>query len=301
MRIGIDIPPKDEQGRILDAAGIMQRARMVEDSGLDGIWNGDGSYNRGRYTEVDPLAWSLVAATGTERIEVGLTVLQVPLREPVDLAQRLMTIHAVTRGRFTCGVGAGSTERGAFEAVGVPFADRFKLFYREMDTLRKLLAGEAVGPAYVPPWPEGLGGPRFVLGAWHSEVSLKHAVQEYDGWMSSSGMTNLKVMAEGIKRYRDLGGTRAMTTTCRVDLRAPNTKLDEDQAFNLVCGPEEAAERLGRVADLGYDDICLRFIDHRYDGPDLSNANYTPDDLEEIRSLFPKDPRPPYPGAPSGA
>lgn len=294
MRIGINIPHLDPEGRILDAKGIMQRAKMVEDSGLDGIWEGDASYFRGFYTECDPLMWTTLCAAATDHIEVGLAVLQVGLREPVDLASRLMSTAAVTRNRFTCGVGAGSTQRGAFEAVGVRFEDRFKVFYQKMDIIRRLVKGEEVDGTVIPPWPETKGGPHFVLGAWHSEISIKRAINEYDGWMSSSGMTNITVMAEGIKIYRDLGGTRAMTTTCPVDLRAPNRKLAEDEQFNLQCGPEEAAERLHRVAELGFDDICLRFSDHRHQGRTLGTASYTADDLAEIRSLLPKDDRKPY-------
>jgi alkanesulfonate monooxygenase SsuD/methylene tetrahydromethanopterin reductase-like flavin-dependent oxidoreductase (luciferase family) len=292
MRIGIDLPLVDHEGRVLDAPGVMRRAAMVEAAGFDGIWNGDGSYFRGSYTEVDPLAWMLLAVAATERVEVGVAVYQVPLREPVDLAQRLLTLHALARGRFTCGVGSGSTERGAFEAVGVPFADRFRIFHQNMEALRRLLAGEQVGPAIVPPWPEAAGGPRFVLGAYRSETSMRRAAADYDGWMSSAASTGLNLMAEGIRRYRDLGGRRAMAVTCRVDLRAPSTKLDPDAGFNLLCGPEEARDRLGRLAELGYDDVCLRFADHRDPGP--SRANFTADDLAEIRSLVERDPRPPY-------
>jgi alkanesulfonate monooxygenase SsuD/methylene tetrahydromethanopterin reductase-like flavin-dependent oxidoreductase (luciferase family) len=293
VRIGIDIPHSDEHGNVLDVQGIMRRARMVEAAGLDGIWNGDGSFFRGSYTEVDPLMWMAAAAAGTEHIEIGLTVLQVPLREPVDLAQRLMTITALTRGRFTCGVGAGSTERGAFTAVGVPFEDRFRIFHQNMARVRRLLRGEADGDAVLPTWPGAVSGPRLVLGAWHSAVSLKRAASEYDGWMSSSGMTNLHVMSEGIKRYRDLGGARAMTTTCRIDLRAPDQKLSDEEPFNLVCGPEEAAARLARVADLGFDDVCLRFVDHRQ-GLGFATPSYSDEDLEEIRALVPRDRRKPY-------
>lgn len=293
MRIGIDIPHSDENGNVLDIKGIMRRAAMVEAAGLDGIWNGDGSFFRGSYTEVDPLLWMAAAAAGTDDIELGLTVYQVPLRQPVDLAQRLMTITALTRGRFTCGVGAGSTEQGAFSAVGVPFEDRFRILYRDMARIRRLLNGEADDGAVLPPWPGLVRGPRFVLGAWHSPVSLKRAASEYDGWMSSSGLTNLRVMSEGIKRYRDLGGTRAMTTTCRIDLRAPSRKLGDEEPFNVVCGPEEAAERLGRVAELGFDDVCLRFVDHRQ-GMGFATPSYSEGDLEEIRSLVPKDGRRPY-------
>jgi alkanesulfonate monooxygenase SsuD/methylene tetrahydromethanopterin reductase-like flavin-dependent oxidoreductase (luciferase family) len=292
VRIGIDIPLNGPDGTLLDAAGVMRRAAMIEDAGLDGIWNGDASYFRGVYTEADPFQWMLLAAAATKHVEVGLTVLQVPLREPVDLAQRLLTIHALTNGRFTAGVGAGSTRGGAFDAVGVPFEDRFKILNSHMSVIRRLLNGEEAGQAKLPPWPRAKGGPRFVLGAWHSPLSLKRAVSEYDGWMSSSALTSLKVMGEGIRRYRDLGGRRAMTTTCRVDLRAPDKPLDREAAFNLMCGPRQAAERLHELAELGFDDICLRFVDHR-EKFGLGRANFTAEDLAEIRSLIPRDPRKP--------
>jgi hypothetical protein len=48
------------------------------------------------------------------------------------------------------------------------------------------------------------------------------------------------------------------------------------------------------VAELGFDDICLRFVDHTHPGPGLGNANFTAADLEEIRSLLPRDTRRPY-------
>lgn len=287
MRIGIDIPPNTPDGRLLDAKGLMARAKMIEDAGLEGIWFGDASYFRGSYTEVDPLQWCLLAAAATEHIEVGLAVLQVALREPVDLAQRLLTIHALTGGRFTAGVGAGSTYRGAFQAVHVSYDDRFKIFHAHMAKIRKLLDGEEVDDAVLPAWPGTKGGPSFVLGAWHSPVSLRRAARDYDGWMSSSGLTSIKIMTEGIKRYRDLGGQRAMTTTCRIDLSAPSTKLDENGPFTLLCGREEAAARLHRLTELGFDDVCLRFVDHKEEAANR-RRNFTAEDLAEIRSLLPR-------------
>jgi alkanesulfonate monooxygenase SsuD/methylene tetrahydromethanopterin reductase-like flavin-dependent oxidoreductase (luciferase family) len=265
---------------------------MVEAAGLDGVWKGDGSYFRGQYTEVDPLMWVLLVAAATETIEVGLAAYQVALREPVDLAQRLMTITALTRGRVTCGVGPGSTDTGSLAAVGVPFAQRFGVFHERMATLRRLLDGEPVGAALIPPWPEAVPGPRFVLGAWYGDRSVRLAAEQYDGWMSSAEMTSLRVMADGIRRYRDLGGTRAMTVTCRIDLRGPNRTLDEDGPFDLLCGPEEAAYRVHRLMELGFDDLCLRFVDHRTDPP--TPREFTADDLHQIRSLVPRDLRGPY-------
>jgi hypothetical protein len=46
MRIGLGLPFKDQQGQPLDAAGLGQRARWIEDAGLDAAWMGDASFRR---------------------------------------------------------------------------------------------------------------------------------------------------------------------------------------------------------------------------------------------------------------
>jgi hypothetical protein len=53
-------------------------ARRIEASGFPGIWVGD-SLGRGRPT-LDPLTALAALATATERVELGISVIQVPLR-----------------------------------------------------------------------------------------------------------------------------------------------------------------------------------------------------------------------------
>ncbi|TMA84288.1 MAG: LLM class flavin-dependent oxidoreductase, partial [Deltaproteobacteria bacterium] len=72
----------------------------------------------------DPLTALAVAATVTRRIELGTGVLQVPLRNPVELAQRVLTTHLVSGKRLRLGVGAGSTAAD-FAALGLDFTARF--------------------------------------------------------------------------------------------------------------------------------------------------------------------------------
>lgn len=286
MRIGIDIPLVDETGATLDAAGVMARAAMIEKAGFDGIWNGDGSYFRGSYTEVDPLQWMLLAVAATSRVEIGLAVYQVPLREPVDLTQRLMTLNRLAGGRFTCGVGPGSTRGGAFDAVGVEFEDRFRLMREHMAAVRALLRGDPVGAARLPPLPGACPSPRFVLGVWRSPRQLATAARDYDGWMTSCAKTSLRDMREAIARYRDAGGSRAMTTTCRIDLDGSRRPLESGAPFQLICGPAEAQDRLGQLAELGFDDVCLRFVTETR--PLIGTANYDAEQLGRIRALVPR-------------
>lgn len=302
MRVALNMPLLDSAGVPLDATGIATRAKAMEDNGFAGIWLGD-SFTPGM-TRPDPLMWLLVAAAATERIEVGTSILIVPLRDPVELAQRFLTLQALTHGRFTVGVGAGSTQNN-YEALGLDFDARFKRLNSHLKTIRALCNGEQVGDAFLNPWPSVTGGPPIVVGAWHSGIWLERSVRSYDGWMCSAGRTNFRTMKEAIARYRDLGGKRAIISSCMVDLSAPNAPLGDDESFHLRCGPEEAAERLHRVQELGFDDVLLVKLDHtrsrlghadREPGRTLSiyEADYRDGELEQIRSLLPVDPRGPW-------
>jgi alkanesulfonate monooxygenase SsuD/methylene tetrahydromethanopterin reductase-like flavin-dependent oxidoreductase (luciferase family) len=201
----------------------------------------------------------------------------------------------LTRGRFIVGVGSGSTKED-FDACGVDYERRFKLFSESISTIRRLCKGEVVGSADLNPWPVNAGGPPILVGAWASGVWLKRCAQEYDGWIASGGRTNFNTLREGIKRYRDLGGGRAVVATVPVDLTAQSTRLDDDGPFNLRCGPEEASARLQRLAELGFDDVLLyrvRSAQEREKSPGRSHyeADLDEENLSQIRAVLPKEPR----------
>jgi hypothetical protein len=135
-------------------------------------------------------------------------------------------------------------------------------------------------------------------------------------------------MKEAIKKYRDLGGKRAIISSCMIDLTAPTEPLSEDDPFHLRCDPKEAADRLHRVAELGFDDVLLVKQDHarsrilhsapanalHRDEPGSSNptdedtiksirqgrtlsiyeTDYDDEELPLIRSLLERDPRGPW-------
>jgi alkanesulfonate monooxygenase SsuD/methylene tetrahydromethanopterin reductase-like flavin-dependent oxidoreductase (luciferase family) len=277
MRVGFALPHQKPDGSALTAADVVARSQLIERIGFDGIWFGDSI---GRFTRPrpDPLMTLAVAASATQHIELGTAILQAPLRHPVELAQRLITLHALSDGRFSAGLGAGSTEAD-FLAVGVSYEDRFKALANALETVRKVFNGEDVGGAHLAIWPNTIGGPPILVGAWHSGPWVRRAAQEFDGWIAS-GRTSYNVIAEGIKRYRDAGGKRAVLGTVSVDLRAPSRRISDDEQFNLRCGLEEARERMQRVLELGYDDALLTSLDH-------TEADITEEDLVNLRSLVP--------------
>jgi alkanesulfonate monooxygenase SsuD/methylene tetrahydromethanopterin reductase-like flavin-dependent oxidoreductase (luciferase family) len=269
------LPFQQPDGSASTFAHVQARAQLIERIGFDGIWFGD-SIGRVRTPRPDTLLWLAIAAAATDHIEVGSAVLQVPLRHPVELAKRLFTMHGLTGGRFTAGLGAGST-RIDFDAVDVDYSQRFRLFNAALPIIRALCRGEEVNGVNLAPWPDTRDGPPIVIGAWESGIWVRRAAEQYDGWMAS-GRTTFRAMKEGIHRYRDAGGKRAMVVTVDVDLRAPHSQFSEDDRFSLHCDPQEAADRLQRLADLGFDDVCLVRYDH-------TEADLTEDDLIAIRAL----------------
>src|SRR5260370_21609503 len=95
--------PRDRPlGRIIDYA------RRLEKRGFPGIWVTD-SLGRGRPT-LDPLVALGVLSAATERVELGTAVLQVSLRNPIELAHRVQSVQAVSGGRLLLRLGSGSRQ-----------------------------------------------------------------------------------------------------------------------------------------------------------------------------------------------
>jgi alkanesulfonate monooxygenase SsuD/methylene tetrahydromethanopterin reductase-like flavin-dependent oxidoreductase (luciferase family) len=280
MRLGISLPYTQPDGSAPSAVQLAARAQLIESIGFDVIAQGDHVGSRLRPTP-DVLTWLSIAAAATHQVQLASGIIQVPLRHPAELANRLISLHAVSGGRFVAGLGAGST-RSDYDAVGVDYTARFKILRQDLPVIQALCRGQPAGAAYLHPWQNMLPGPPILIGAWASGQWVRHAARDYDGWMAS-GHTTFREIAEGIRIFRDYGGKRAMLMTVAVDLRVSRPRLSQDDQFTLACEPAEAAEWLHRLAELGYDDVCLQRFGH-------TEATLTADDLRQIRSLLPASP-----------
>ena len=271
MKLGIALPI-DFGGEIAGDA-ISEGARAAEAHGFDSVWFFD-SIGRGRMS-LDPLMGAAVAGAATSRIEVGIGILQVPLRHPVELAQRVLTAHLICGSRLLLGVGSGST-RGDFEAVGKRFEDRMTLLRDGLATMRRLWNGETVDGVNLSPSDAVRGGPSVLIGSWAGPRWIASAANDYDGWIASAFFSGYNTLSDGLARYRAAGGQRAIVTNISLDLNAPTEWLrDTESAYHLRCAPPDASARLQRLADAGFDDAV---VVHR---------SAAPPDLAAIRALLP--------------
>jgi alkanesulfonate monooxygenase SsuD/methylene tetrahydromethanopterin reductase-like flavin-dependent oxidoreductase (luciferase family) len=256
-------PPERLLSRMADYA------RRVEASGFPGIWVGD-SLGRGRPT-LDPLVELAVFAAVTERVELGISVLQIPLRHPIELAHRVQSVQALSGNRLRLGVGSGST-RDDFELLGYDYDHRFGTMKRSLETMRRAWRGEpANAGGALSLWPGCEGGPPILMGAWRSPRWITFAAQECQGWTPSGRYSSWDDLEHGMRIYREAGGTNAVLANVAVDLAVrPGSEALAQVATSLVCPPDEARQRLKRIEQLGFDEILL--VSHHGVLEDLERA-----------------------------
>jgi len=256
VRVGIVAAPQPLKNTISLATRLQEFGRLVEELGFAGLWTTD-SLGRGA-ASLDPLLLLSTIATITQKIEIGTCVLQLPLRHPVELAQRVMSLDVLAEGRLVLGVGAGSTEAD-FLAVQADYNNRFKALNDNLEIMLRTWRGEKVFGPSVTPWPGHEQGPPILLGAWYSNRWIKFAAQQCQGWLASGIYSSIDEVAEGVIKFRAAGGNRVILANVFTDFRSQPLRhpLIERAKINLVCTPGEARERLVGIAESGIDDVLL--------------------------------------------
>ncbi len=247
-------PALAADGRMMER--ITEFGRQVEARGFPGIWIGD-SLGRGRPT-LDSLQVLTALAAATSTVELGISVLQLPLRNPVELAHRVQSLMAMSGGRLVLGVGSGST-RDDFTLLGYDYDHRFRTFKNDLEIMAKVWNGEPVNGGTLSVWPGCKGGPPILIGAWRSPRWITYAAKEAQGWTPSGRYSSLEDLEFGMTTYREAGGTNSVLANCSVDLkeRPESAELAKLASVNFICPPDEARRRIKNVAARGFDEILI--------------------------------------------
>src|ERR1700744_1991515 len=246
--------------RINSQPGLMDRitnyARQVEARGFPGIWIGD-SMGRGRPT-LDSLQVLTALAAVPSKVELGISVLQLPLRNPIELAHRVQSLMAMSNNRLILGIGSGST-RDDFELLGYDYDHRFRTFRQDLEIMAKVWNGEPVNGGTLSTWPGCKGGTPILIGAWRSPRWITYAAKEAQGWTPSGRYSSLEDLEFGMTTYREAGGTNSVLANCSVDLRErpESAELAKLAAVNFICPPDEARRRIKDVEARGFDEILI--------------------------------------------
>src|SRR5438270_4311661 len=141
MDVGIGLP---NAVRGVDRSGIVDWARAAEQAGFSSL----GTIDRLVYPNYESLIALAAAAAVTERIGLLTDILIAPLRSNAALfAKQAATIDALSNGRLTLGLAVGGRPDD-YEAGGVDFNRRGKIFARQLDEMSAVWKGErGLGPS----------------------------------------------------------------------------------------------------------------------------------------------------------
>jgi len=184
-----------------------------------------------------PHILAAAALANTTRLGFAIMVVQLPLRDPVQVIQDAMVLNALYPGRFRLGVGAGYNEH-AFKFLGVDLKDRGAAMESGLARINAFRNGEIeidVGRGPVPAVDPAMGDcrPEVWVGAW-AKAGVRRAARLADGWLPDPMRTGA-VVAELAELYRE--ECRRHDKTPRIGLLREAWLADTDAQAQAEYGP----------------------------------------------------------------
>ena len=179
MELGVHLPLMEwgDEGQSL---GRLTRAvDAARDCGLAAVSANDHFLFQTPWLDGPTALAAVLDRTG--EMELATTVSLVSLRGPVQLAKTLAALDLLSGGRLIAGVGPGSSMRD-YEAVGVPFEQRWRRFEEATARLRSLLRADSE----LAPAPRRGGTVPLWLASWGSIAGLRRVARLGDGWFASA-------------------------------------------------------------------------------------------------------------------
>ena len=240
LEVGMALPTFGELEGLERIGGVGPGARWVEELGFESVWVGDVMTGDGT-PSLESVVAVATAAASTDRIQVGFSVLVLPLRPVAWTAAQIAALQHVSKDRVLLGVGSGGFPGAAFwDAVGVPRRDRGARTDAALRVLRQLIAGERTTLEHEPHQPAltlapGAAVPPILVGGGGSEAILRRAAKYGDGWFPS--IVTPDGLATGVRRLRELAAKRDRPMpgiTVGVQLVAGNDKTARSARNSLV-------------------------------------------------------------------
>lgn len=121
-----------------DVAFIQHLDRL----GFDEAWIGE-HHSCGCETISDPTVFIANVAPQTQNIKLGTGVLSLPYHNPLWVADRIILLDHLTRGRIMLGLGPGALTTDAY-MIGIDPLEQRNALEEDVDVLKRLLGGETV-------------------------------------------------------------------------------------------------------------------------------------------------------------
>ena len=146
------------------------------------------------------------AAAVTKRLRLGIAVLLIAQRNPIDLAKALSSLDVLSNGRLIVGAGLGASTQN-YPAYGLSPEGRVTRFRENLEIMKRLwtednvtLDGRFSHLESIPMQPKPVQRPHppIWIGG-HAEAALRRAAELGDGYIGA-GSTPMNVFLEDIKQ-----------------------------------------------------------------------------------------------------
>lgn len=268
---GIEIPQLFFDGPV-DMEHIRKFVTRAETLGYDSLWLQERIISD--FAMLEPVSLLNYVAAITTQLRLGISVVLLTLRNPIQLAKSLSTLDCLSGGRAVLGVGLGGGHLGSHEEVFGYSREKRVTRFTEAVQIMKLLWTEPRAsfqgsfwnfkdvamepkPAQKPHLPLWFGG--------HHENALRRAVKHGNGWMGAGSSSSSAFIRESamIRRFLDEAKRDPATfgIAKRVYLAVDNDKARAERRLREWFGGRYKNSDLGpRVAIWGSRDECTEKI-----------------------------------------
>src|SRR5436309_2704818 len=142
MRFGIFLAPFHPVGQspTLALQRDLELIQRLDQLGYDEAWIGE-HHSAGFEIIASPEVFIAAAAERTKRIRLGTGVSSLPYHQPLMLADRMVLLDHLTRGRVMLGVGPGALPSDAF-MMGIDPVRQRPMMEEALEAILALLAGD---------------------------------------------------------------------------------------------------------------------------------------------------------------
>jgi alkanesulfonate monooxygenase SsuD/methylene tetrahydromethanopterin reductase-like flavin-dependent oxidoreductase (luciferase family) len=245
VELGVHLPVMEfgEEGQSL--ARLQRAADAARENGFAAVSANDHFLFATPWLDCFAALAAVVDRTGD--MAVATTISLPVLRGPVATAKALAALDVLTDGRVVAGVGPGSS-KADYDAVGIPFEERWNRFDAAVTQLRELLGPESP----LAPLPRQPGGIPLWIGSWGSGAGLRRVARLADGWLASAYNTTPDRFAAARAKLPE--GFPSALATMWTWITESRTEADRML--------EELASRLRREPDELRGQVCVGSADH---------------------------------------
>ncbi|WP_216897388.1 TIGR03619 family F420-dependent LLM class oxidoreductase [Nocardia alni] len=276
MKIGLALPHLGQQAT---TENIRDFALYAEQDGWDSLWTGDRTLYPvnprtpyparpdGRLHPVNKRVFehltvmSYVAAI-TDRIRLGVSVLILPLYNPVLLGRRLATLDQLSHGRVTAGVGLGWSA-DEYEAAGSRFDERAAMAEEAVRALRAIWGPDPVefsGDYYTIPasiiGPKPVQAPLPIVMGGFGPKALDRVGRLADGFTAAAiDVDTLIGMIGRVRSASETGGDLPTVVRANVEPTPDDSDLPE-QGRRLATGSwKQITSDIHRIDAAGIEEV----------------------------------------------